>query len=56
MEQCQEKQWGPSLPAQDLLGAEAELGADAGGAQGDNAMGEGRWRRGDIVCQRQRMG
>ena len=40
----------PSSPSQDVLGAEAELGADAGGAQGDDAVREGRRRRRDIVC------
>lgn len=46
----QGKHWGPSLPPQDVLGVEAELGADAAGAQGDSAMCKGRWRRRDIVC------
>lgn len=40
----QGKHWGPSLPPQDVLGVEAELGADTAGAQGDSAMCEGRWR------------
>lgn len=48
--QCQQMHWGPFLPPQDVLGAEAVLGADTGGAQGDSAMSEGRWRWRDIIC------
>lgn len=60
--QCQEKaghlppSWGPSLPSQDVLGAEVELGADVAGPQGDDTVREGRRRRRDIICPERRVG
>ena len=47
---------GPFLPSQDLLGAEVELGADAGRPQGDDAVCKGRRRRRDVICPERRAG